>query len=89
MRCATLAGVLGRPSRTPFARALAMPALTRACMSERSNPDSPKAHYVEAGLLAEQGLLSGAGAELNTAKRLRDTRRTRDRRSGWRRNGGR
>lgn len=36
----------------------------------RDHPDSAKAHFVEAELLAKQGLLSKAGAELNTAEGL-------------------
>ncbi|TAK60994.1 tetratricopeptide repeat protein [Methylobacter sp.] len=36
----------------------------------RAHPNSAKAHFVEAELLAKQGLLSNAGAELNTAERL-------------------
>lgn len=41
-------------------------------MSEvlRAHPNSSKAHYVEAELLAKQGQLSAAAAELNTAERL-------------------
>ena len=35
------------------------------------HPDSAKAHYVEAELLAKQGRLSGAADELNTAERLK------------------
>lgn len=35
------------------------------------HPDSAKAHYVEAELLAKQGKLSGAADELNTAERLK------------------
>ncbi|HEY8095501.1 MAG TPA: tetratricopeptide repeat protein [Methylobacter sp.] len=34
------------------------------------HPDSAKAHFVEAELLAKQGLLSNAAAELSTAERL-------------------
>jgi hypothetical protein len=34
------------------------------------HPNSAKAHFVEAELLAKQGLFSKAGAELNTAERL-------------------
>jgi hypothetical protein len=36
----------------------------------RDHPNSAKAHFVEAELLAKQGLFSSAGAELNTAERL-------------------
>lgn len=36
----------------------------------RDHPNSAKAHFVEAELLAKQGLLSKASAELNTAERL-------------------
>lgn len=36
----------------------------------RDHPDSAKAHFVEAELLAKQGLFSNAGIELNTAERL-------------------
>ncbi|MGZ5027466.1 MAG: tetratricopeptide repeat protein [Methylobacter sp.] len=36
----------------------------------RAHPNSAKAHFVEAELLAKQGLLSNAGVELNTAERL-------------------
>jgi hypothetical protein len=36
----------------------------------RDHPNSAKAHFVEAELLAKQGLLSNAGVELNTAERL-------------------
>lgn len=36
----------------------------------RDHPNSAKAHFVEAELLAKQGLLSKAGDELNTAERL-------------------
>jgi hypothetical protein len=36
----------------------------------RAHPDSAKAHYVEAELLAKQGQLAAAAAELNTAERL-------------------
>lgn len=36
----------------------------------RDHPNSAKAHFVEAELLAKQGLFSKAGAELNTAERL-------------------
>ena len=41
-------------------------------MSEvlRAHPNSAKAHYVEAELLAKQGQLAGAAAELGTAERL-------------------
>lgn len=35
------------------------------------HPDSAKAHYVEAELLAKKGRLSGAADELNTAERLK------------------
>ena len=35
-----------------------------------AHPNSGKAHYVEAELLAQQGRLSAAAAELNTAERL-------------------
>lgn len=37
----------------------------------QSHPDSAKAHFVEAELLAKQGRLSGAADELNTAERLK------------------
>lgn len=36
----------------------------------RDHPNSAKAHFVEAELLAKQGLLSNAGIELSTAERL-------------------
>ncbi|MDD5411926.1 MAG: tetratricopeptide repeat protein [Methylobacter sp.] len=36
----------------------------------RDHPNSAKAHFVEAELLAKQGLLSNAGDELSTAERL-------------------
>jgi hypothetical protein len=36
----------------------------------RDHPNSAKAHFVEAELLAKQGLFSKAGVELNTAERL-------------------
>jgi hypothetical protein len=36
----------------------------------RAHPNSAKAHFVEAELLAKQGLLSNAGVELSTAERL-------------------
>lgn len=36
----------------------------------RDHPNSAKAHFVEAGLLAKQGLFSNAGVELNAAERL-------------------
>jgi hypothetical protein len=36
----------------------------------RDHPNSAKAHFVEAELLAKQGLFSSAGVELNTAERL-------------------
>ena len=36
----------------------------------RAHPDSAKAHYVEAELLAKQGRMAGAQAELSTAERL-------------------
>ncbi len=36
----------------------------------RDHPNSAKAHFVEAELLAKQGMLSKAGVELNTAERL-------------------
>lgn len=36
----------------------------------RDHPNSAKAHFVEAELLAKQGQFSNAGAELNTAERL-------------------
>jgi uncharacterized protein len=36
----------------------------------RDHPDSAKAHFVEAELLAKQGLFSNAGVELNTAESL-------------------
>lgn len=36
----------------------------------QDHPNSAKAHFVEAELLAKQGLLSNAGVELNTAERL-------------------
>ncbi len=36
----------------------------------RAHPNSAKAHYVEAELLAKQGRLSAAATELNTAERL-------------------
>ena len=36
----------------------------------RDHPDSAKAHFVEAELLAKQGHFSNAGGELNTAERL-------------------
>ncbi len=36
----------------------------------RDHPNSAKAHFVEAELLAKQGLYSGANVELNTAERL-------------------
>ena len=36
----------------------------------RDHPNSAKAHYVEAELLAKQGRLANAEAELNTAQRL-------------------
>jgi len=36
----------------------------------RDHPNSAKAHFVEAELLAKQGLLSNADVELNTAERL-------------------
>lgn len=36
----------------------------------RDHPNSAKAHFVEAELLAKQGLLSNAGVELTTAERL-------------------
>lgn len=36
----------------------------------KDHPNSAKAHFVEAELLAKQGLLSNAGVELNTAERL-------------------
>jgi hypothetical protein len=36
----------------------------------RGHPNSAKAHFVEAEILAKQGLLSNAGVELNTAERL-------------------
>ena len=36
----------------------------------RDHPNSAKAHFVEAELLAKQGLLSNANVELNTAERL-------------------
>ena len=35
-----------------------------------AHPDSAKAHYVEAELLAKQGRMAGAQAELSTAERL-------------------
>ncbi len=34
------------------------------------HPNSAKAHFVEAELLAKQGLFSNAGVELSTAERL-------------------
>ncbi len=37
----------------------------------RDHPDSAKAHYVEAQLLAKQGKLAAAAAELGTAERLK------------------
>ena len=37
----------------------------------RDHPDSAKAHYVEAVLLAKQGKLAAASAELSTAERLK------------------
>ena len=37
----------------------------------RDHPDSAKAHYVEAHLLAKQGKLAAAAAELSTAERLK------------------
>ena len=37
----------------------------------RDHPDSAKAHYVEAQLLAKQGKLSAASAELSAAERLK------------------
>jgi uncharacterized protein len=37
----------------------------------RDHPDSAKAHYVEAQLLAKQGKLAAAAAELSTAERLK------------------
>jgi hypothetical protein len=37
----------------------------------RDNPNSAKAHYVEAQLLAKQGKLAAAAAELSTAERLK------------------
>ncbi len=37
----------------------------------RDHPDSAKAHYVEAVLLAKQGKLAAAAAELSTAERLK------------------
>lgn len=36
----------------------------------RDHPNSAKAHFVEAELLAKQGQLTSAGSELNTAERL-------------------
>ncbi|TRW95123.1 tetratricopeptide repeat protein [Candidatus Methylobacter oryzae] len=36
----------------------------------KAHPNSAKAHFVEAELLAKQGLFSGAGVELSTAERL-------------------
>lgn len=36
----------------------------------KTHPNSAKAHFVEAELLAKQGLFSGAGVELSTAERL-------------------
>src|SRR5664279_971857 len=36
----------------------------------RDHPNSAKAHFVEAELLAKQGLFSNAGVELNNAERL-------------------
>ena len=36
----------------------------------RDHPDSAKAHFVEAELMAKQGLFSNAGVELNTAESL-------------------
>ena len=36
----------------------------------RAHPNSAKAHYVEAELMARQGQLSAAATELNTAERL-------------------
>ena len=36
----------------------------------QDHPNSAKAHFVEAELLAKQGLFSNAGEELNTAERL-------------------
>ncbi len=36
----------------------------------RDHPNSAKAHYVEAELLAKQGQLSGASSELSTAEKL-------------------
>ena len=36
----------------------------------RDHPNSAKAHFVEAELLAKQGLFSNAGVELNTAESL-------------------
>lgn len=36
----------------------------------RDHPNSAKAHFVEAELLAKQGQLASAGSELNTAERL-------------------
>ncbi|MGZ5007464.1 MAG: tetratricopeptide repeat protein [Methylobacter sp.] len=36
----------------------------------QDHPNSAKAHFVEAELLAKQGLFSSAGVELNTAERL-------------------
>jgi hypothetical protein len=37
----------------------------------RDHPESAKAHYVEAELLAKQGKMSAAAAELNTAEKLK------------------
>lgn len=37
----------------------------------RDHPDSARAHYVEAELLAKQGKLAAASAELSTAERLK------------------
>lgn len=37
----------------------------------RDHPDSAKAHYVEAELLAKQGKLAAASAELSTAERIK------------------
>ena len=37
----------------------------------RDHPESARAHYVEAQLLAKQGKLAAAAAELNTAERLK------------------
>jgi len=36
----------------------------------RDHPNSAKAHFVEAEILAKQGLFSNAGSELDTAERL-------------------